>query len=462
MRIRTDPRLGALLPFRLAHVARRCPPLRHQSLTLAIAQVKKGKDVQLYEHLCQLAKTLDVTEAAEEDAEWIARTEEANRRELLRLEGELRGYKNNLIRESIRMGQEDLAGHHIATGGPRPDPQDPIAAAGYTVAFTAFSKMRDYCHTPSQISSMTLRLAYTGLLQAALAQQLDAATAGHFSTVHTQAVRLRSSGCKEEEQAQLTAISHVVVGIAALGAGEYSQAAASFMKAPFEYHRLGAIHGMDFERLVASANDVAIYGGLCVLATMSRDELQEVVLGGQFRQFLEQEPHMRKAIGLYVTAKYEQYIALLQHYRADWTLDLFLSAHVDNLFARIRQRSITAYFSSFSQVSIAALAASFPPARRDAGVTPEAAMQDELLSMIQHGQLDARLDVVDGMLFAPHRDHRAQTHEEARRTAAMVERTLLLRLHRVNMSLAELEIRRDSKARDGMDRNGSRLGGAFA
>jgi COP9 signalosome complex subunit 1 len=430
-------------------------------LTLAIAQVKKGKDAQLYEHLCELARALNVTEAAKEDTEWIARTEEANRRELLRLEGELRGYKNNLIRESIRMGQEDLAGHHIATGGPRADPQDPIAAAGYAVAFTSFSKMRDYCHTPSQISSMTLRLAYTGLLQAALAQLLDTATAGHFNTVHTQAVRLRSSGCKEEEQAQLTAISHVV-GIAALGAGEYASAAASFMKTPFEYHRLGAVHGMDFERLVASANDVAIYGGLCALATMSRDELQEIVLGGQFRQFLEQEPHMRKAIGLYVTAKYEQYIALLEHYRADWSLDLFLSAHVDNLFARIRQRSITAYFSSFSQVSIAALAASFPPARRDAGVTPEVAMQDELLSMIQHGQLDARLDVVDGMLFAPYRDHRAQTHEKARQTAAMVERTMLLRLHRVNMTLADLEIRREPKARDGMERGGSRLGGGFA
>jgi COP9 signalosome complex subunit 1 len=409
---------------------------------------------------------LGLTEAADEDVEWVARTEEANKRELIRLEGELRGYKNNLIRESIRMGQEDLAMHHIDTGGPRPDSQDPIAPAGYAVAFTAFSKMRDYCHTPSQISSMTLRLAFTALLQAALAEQLDSASAGHFNTVHTQAVRLRSSGCKEEEQAQLTAISHVAVGIAALGAGDYSQAAASFMRTPFEYHRLGPVHGLDFERLVASANDVAIYGGLCALGTMSRDELQEVVLGGQFRQFLEQEPHMRKAIGLYVTAKYEQCIALLQNYRADWTLDLFLSAHVDILFARIRQRSITAYFSSFSQVSIAALAASFPPTRQDASVSSEVAMEDELLSMIQNGQLDARLDVVDGMLFAPYKDHRAQTHEKARKTAAMVERTLLLRLHRVNMTLADLEIRREPKGRDGMgppmDRGGSRLGSAYA
>ncbi|KAI7023334.1 hypothetical protein KC355_g1749, partial [Hortaea werneckii] len=109
---------GALLPLRLAHIAIHCPALSHQSMTTAVSAAKKGKDVQLYTGLCELAKQLGHSDLATPDAEWVTKQEEGNRRETSRLEGELRGYKNNLIRESIRMGQEDIATHMLVTGGP--------------------------------------------------------------------------------------------------------------------------------------------------------------------------------------------------------------------------------------------------------------------------------------------------------------------------------------------------------
>ena len=86
--------------------------------------------------------------------------------------------------------------------------------------------------------------------------------------------------------------------------------------------------------------------------------LLRTVLAGPFRQFLELEPHGRKAMGLFTTAKYQSSLATLHHYYSDWSLDVFLGApasqtseesHVDRLLGRIRQKSITAYFSSFSQ-----------------------------------------------------------------------------------------------------------------
>lgn len=40
---------------------------------------------------------------AELDKEWIERTDEANKNETARLETELRGYKNNLVKESVRV-----------------------------------------------------------------------------------------------------------------------------------------------------------------------------------------------------------------------------------------------------------------------------------------------------------------------------------------------------------------------
>lgn len=429
---------GQLLPLRLLHMAQACPSLSRPAMELAISTAKRGKDAQLYTKLCELGNIpIDTT--------WAAQQQEDNTRQLAKMESELKGYKNNLIRESIRMGQEDLANHHLATGGPVPDPSNPatLHRTGYYAAMEAFGKMRDYCNTPTHISSMHLRVVYTAFVQAVHAQHIaGASAAGHFSTAQLNGARLRSSGVKEEEQAKLTPIACVAMGIAHLGLGEYRTAALSFMATPFEYHNLGPVFGSDFERLLASANDVAIYGGLCALATMTRQELIDNVLGGPFRQFLEQEPHMRKAIGLYTTAKYQACIQLLQHYYSDWSIDIFLGApifpsgtHVDALFDRIRERSITAYFSSFSEVTISSLATTFPPKSSE----PDA-MEKEVLHMIENKKLDARIDVVKGVLVAPRKELRAAAHGDAKKAAEEVERTLLLRLHKVNMVLAGMEI----------------------
>ena len=436
---------GPLVPLRLAHLALHCPSLSRQSLSLAIAAAKKGKDVQLYIRLCNLANNLGLADLAQADSEHVAKQEEANKRELSRLEGELRGYKNNLIRESIRMGQEDLATHLLLTGGPPPDPTNLQSQnnSGLNASYQAFGKMRDYCTTPIHVASMTLRLVFTALLQAVTAQQMGGAPTTHFNAVLANSSRLRSVGVKEEEQVKLTPISATTMGLAYLGMAQYKDAATAFLQVPFEYTQTGPVHSHDFTREVASGNDIAIYGGLTALATMSREDLMVHVLGGSFRAFLELEPHMRKAISLYTTAKYQACLDTLRRYYSDWSLDIFLGAgaatpagsHVDKLLARIREKSITAYFSSFSEVSLSALASTFPPASSSPN-----AMEDEVLSLIENGSLDARLNVVNGILIAPQKEVRSSAHAEAKKAAEEIERTLLLRLHRVNVSLAGLEI----------------------
>nr|POE51736.1 cop9 signalosome complex subunit 1 [Quercus suber] len=441
---------GLLVPFRLAHIAVRCSSLARQSLALAIPIAKQGKDVRVYGKLCELASQKDFDILKETDQAWMLEQEEANKRELSRLEGELRGYKNNLIRESIRMGQEDLAMHQLSTGGPSYDPTSLAtsqANSGYNAAYQAFGRMRDYCNTPAHIASMTLRMTYTNIVHAVSAQSDGNNAAIHFSNVLTSASRLRSVGVRDEEQVKLTPIACVCIGIAHMGHGDYRDAATSFLATPFSYRDLGPVFTMDFTRLAASPSDVAIYGGLCALATRSRKELISDVLGGSFRAFLELEPHMRKAISLYTTAKYEACLATLRHYYSDWNLDVFLGArvtssqepqsHVDVLFAKIRERSITAYCSAFSEVSLSSLASTFPPT----SASPEA-IEREVLSLIESGALNARLDVVNSILTAPHQGARASTHARAKTMAEEVERSLLLRLHKVNVSLGGFDISR--------------------
>lgn len=435
------------MPLRLSHVAIHCPALAKQAMTMAITTAQQGKDVRLYTRLCELAAQLGLSQLSTPDATYVTKQEEANRRELSRLEQELRGYKNNLIRESIRMGQEDLATHQLVTGGPLPDPSNPmsVSTAGYNAAYQAFGKMRDYCTTPTHMASMTLRLVYTSIVQAVSVQQLGSPASQNWNSVLSNSSRLRTAGVKEEEQARLTPIASAMTGIAHLSQGDYRNAANAFLATPREYNTLGPVQSFDAARSVASANDIAIYGGLCALATLGRLELVDHVLGGNFRAFLELEPHMRKAISLYTNAKYQNCLELLRRYYSDWSLDIFLgaqavsapagSSHVDALFARIREKSITAYFSSFSQVSLSALATTFPPA----SASP-ISMEDEVLRMIQNGQISARLNISNGLLVAPHESVGSTTQREAKKVAEEVERALLLRLHRVNVSLAGLGI----------------------
>ena len=71
--------------------------------------------------------------------------------------------------------------------------------------------------------------------------------------------------------------------------------------------------------------------------------------------------------------------------------------------------------------------------------------------MIKRGKLDARLDLVDQVLLARRVDNRSQVHSEALATADEYERTAHLRLLRMAMIHAGLEI----KAPKGLGNAGS-------
>jgi COP9 signalosome complex subunit 1 len=101
--------------------------------------------------------------------------------------------------------------------------------------------------------------------------------------------------------------------------------------------------------------------------------------------------------------------------------------------------------ASYSQISLASLAETFPPPNAANGQAPGAAIEKELISLIQSANLPFRLDAVSGTLVAPSTDSRTTTHADAVSTANEIERSLLLRLHRVNVTLAGLEVLPEKK-----------------
>ena len=65
-----------------------------------------------------------------------------------------------------------------------------------------------------------------------------------------------------------------------------------------------------------SPNNVAVYGGLCALATFDRDELQKnVISSNSFKLFLELEPQVRDVIFKFYESKYGTCLRLLDEMR---------------------------------------------------------------------------------------------------------------------------------------------------
>lgn len=89
---------------RLHHIGSHSPYLALDAYRLAIAEAKKGKNVGLY---LQLAEELNgiapQDPAALTDTTWAEKKVQETQREQDRLEHELKSYKNNLIKESIRV-----------------------------------------------------------------------------------------------------------------------------------------------------------------------------------------------------------------------------------------------------------------------------------------------------------------------------------------------------------------------
>lgn len=78
--------------------------LSTEALKAAIAEAKSSKDVLRYERaVAALAEVAPKEGEAIPDTEWVDRMKKIVKAETDRLEHELKGYKNNLIKESIRV-----------------------------------------------------------------------------------------------------------------------------------------------------------------------------------------------------------------------------------------------------------------------------------------------------------------------------------------------------------------------
>ncbi|VVC44835.1 Winged helix-turn-helix DNA-binding domain,26S proteasome regulatory subunit Rpn7/COP9 signalosome [Cinara cedri] len=374
--------------YRLMYIADHSSKLRPDALRLAISHIITTMNTNLYQVLHQKLQQFqgnllpDVTGANNVDvapltynASWVETTTQKASIKLEKLDSDLKNYKSNSIKESIRRGHNEIGDHHVSCG-------DLIEAT------KSYSKARDYCTSSYHVISMCLNIIKVGIyLQ-------------NWSHVENYIIKAETTPDYTENPDILKNYSSTLkclAGLADLANRKYKSAAHNFLRANLD-------HCNSTE--VMTTNDVAIYGGLCALATFNRLELQNnIICNNSFKSFLELEPEIRDAIFKFYESKYEVCLTILNKRKPSLLLDMFIGSHIKQLYSNIRSKAMIQYFTPYDSADMRKMALCFNTSLPD--------LEDELMKLIIDGHIKARIDSINKILFAKHTDKRVETFQKA-------------------------------------------------
>ncbi|KAM9045984.1 COP9 signalosome complex subunit 1 isoform X3 [Balaenoptera ricei] len=404
---------GLMRIERLQFIADHCPPLRVEALKMALSFVQRTFNVDMYEEihrkLLEAARELQnapdaIPESGVEppplDTAWVEATRKKALLKLEKLDTDLKNYKGNSIKESIRRGHDDLGDHYLDCGD-------------LSNALKCYSRARDYCTSAKHVINMCLNV-----IKVSVYLQNWSHVLSYVSKAESTPEIAERGERDTQTQAILTKLK-CAAGLAELAARKYKQAAKCFLLASFDH--------CDFPELLSPSN-VAVYGGLCALATFDRQELQRnVISSSSFKLFLELEPQVRDIIFKFYESKYASCLKMLDEMKDNLLLDMYLAPHVRTLYTQIRNRALIQYFSPYVSADMRKMATAFN--------TTVAALEDELTQLILEGLINARIDSHSKILYARDVDQRSTTFEKSllmgkefqRRAKAMILRAAVLR-----------------------------------
>ncbi|KPP65262.1 COP9 signalosome complex subunit 1-like, partial [Scleropages formosus] len=327
---------GLMRIERLQFIADHCPQLRIEALKMALSFVQRTFNVDVYEeiHRKLTEATRDAQGAPDAAAEggaelpaldtaWAESTRKKALLKLEKLDTDLKNYKGNSIKESIRRGHDDLGDHYLDCGD-------------LSNALKCYSRARDYCtsakHVSVYLQNWSHVLSYVNKAES------------------TPEIAEQRGERDSQNQAVLTKLK-CAAGLAELASRKYKQAAKCFLQASFDH--------CDFPELLSPSN-VAVYGGMCALAAFDRQELQRnVISSSSFKLFLELEPQVRDIIFKFYESKYASCLKMLDEMKDNLLLDMYLAPHVRTLYMQIRNRALIQYFSPYVSADMNKMALAF-------------------------------------------------------------------------------------------------------
>ncbi|KAK0085824.1 hypothetical protein PV325_004351 [Microctonus aethiopoides] len=403
--------------YRLIYIADHCPSLRIEALKMAITHVMTTYNVSLYQglhkkllHALGTPGLPDIaTQSTSQDIPtinqmWIESRSKKAALTLEKLDTDLKNYRSNSIKESIRRGHDDLGDHYLDCGD-------------LGNALKCYSRARDYSTSGKHVVNMCLNVIKVSVYLQNWTHVLT------YVAKAENAPEFPDAQGKDNNQSIITKLK-VAAGLAALAMRKYKMAAKHFLQASLDH--------CDCPELLSPGN-VALYGGLCALATFDRHELQkQVIFSSSFKLFLELEPQLRDIIFKFYESKYASCLKLLDEIRDNILLDMYIAPHVNTLYTQIRNRALIQYFSPYLSADMRRMAVAFNRS------VP--ALEDELMQLILDGQIQARIDSHNKILYAKDVDQRSTTFEKSisvgkeyqRRTRMLILRAAILK-HQIHV-----------------------------
>ncbi|EAT32478.1 AAEL011673-PA [Aedes aegypti] len=335
------------------------------------------------------------------DQAWVETKSKKSALKLEKLDCDLKNYRANSIKESIRRGHDDLGDHYLNCGD-------------LSNALKCYSRARDYCTSGKHVVNMCLNVIKVSIYLQNWSHVLSYVAKAENTTEVAE-----TSKDKDPNQAVITRLK-CAAGLAELATRKYKSAAKHFLQANFDL--------CDFPEMI-STNNVAMYGGLCALATFDRQELKNVISSSSFKLFLELEPQLRDIIFKFYESKYASCLKLLDEIKDNLLLDMYIAPHVNALYTQIRNRALVQYFSPYMSADMRKMATAFNRS--------VAALENELMQLILEGQIQARIDSHNKILYAKDADHRCATFEKAinvgnefqRRSRMLILRAAMVKHH---------------------------------
>jgi len=332
------------------------------------------------------------------DKVWVEATDKRSASTVERLDNELAGFKNNLVKESIRIAHNEIGDFQYERGE-------------LNTALKCYMRARDYCTTSKHMLQLCMNVIKVSLEMNNFTHVLNYVNKAESTTDLDKLTEARLK---------------VVHALALLDSKKYKPAARKFLEVVPEL-------GMQFHDLLA-AHDIATFTGLCALASFDRQELKKKLLDNiPFKNFLDLAPDVRDLIADFHASRYSSCLQLLTKMKPYLELDLYFWSHVAPVYELIRNKALVQYFSPYVSVNLNTMA--------DAFRTTVPALEKELSRLINDSKISARIDSHNKVLYARTSDQRSATYDRAMQMGDEYQRNTRALLLRVNCMRNEFFVR---------------------
>uniref|UniRef100_A0AC35UC59 PCI domain-containing protein n=1 Tax=Rhabditophanes sp. KR3021 TaxID=114890 RepID=A0AC35UC59_9BILA len=187
-----------------------------------------------------------------------------------------------------------------------------------------------------------------------------------------------ASAKRQSEFQKISAKYHVMDGLYKMVRSNFACAAEAFRQADFEL--------VDNPSTLI-LKDIALYGAICALATLSIDQVKsQFLLNTNFKKALISNTTIYDLVVNYSNSQFHKISPILKSIKNDLYSDKYLCPLVDRLYNLIMQNCVLQYMNPYSQGTISSMAATFEMSPDD--------MLDLLESLIIAGKINARLDAI--------------------------------------------------------------------